>query len=121
MSSSIRVLLADDHALVRLGLRGLLRNLPGIEVVAEASDGREALELVRVHRPDIALVDIMMPGLNGVELTARIAAECPKTRVIVLSMHESQEYALRAVQAGVAGYLLKDASLAELEAAVRSV
>lgn len=117
---TIRVLLADDHALVRLGFRGLLRNLEGIEVVAEAGDGREALEAIRVHRPDVALVDIAMPGLNGLELTARVAAECPETRVIVLSMHESQEYALRAVQAGVAGYLLKSASLAELETAIRA-
>jgi DNA-binding NarL/FixJ family response regulator len=118
--SSIRVLLADDHALVRLGFRGLLGSLEGVEVVAEAGDGREALELIRTRRPDVALVDIAMPGLNGLELTARVAAECPQTRVIVLSMHDSEEYAIRAVQAGASGYLLKGATLAELEAAVRA-
>jgi DNA-binding NarL/FixJ family response regulator len=117
----IRVLLADDHALVRLGFRGLLRDLEGVEVVAEAGDGLEALRLIRTHHPDVALVDVAMPGLNGLELTARVAAECPQTRVIVLSMHQSQGYALRAVQAGASGYLLKGATLAELEAAVRAV
>ena len=116
----IRVLLADDHALVRLGFRGLLRGLEGVEVVAEAGNGREAMDLIRGYRPDVALVDIAMPGLSGLELSARVAAECPKTRVIVLSMHESEEYALRAVQAGVSGYLLKSASLAELETAIRA-
>jgi len=74
----IRVLLADDHALVRLGFRGLLGGLEGVEVVAEAGDGLEALELVRTRRPDVALVDVAMPGLNGLELTARVAAECPQ-------------------------------------------
>jgi DNA-binding NarL/FixJ family response regulator len=118
--SPIRVLMADDHDLVRLGFRGLLRNLQGVEVVAEAGDGRTALELIRAHRPDVALVDIAMPGLNGLELTARAAAESPRTRVVVLSMHDSEEYAIRAVQAGASGYLLKSATLAELEAAVRS-
>src|SRR5262249_53209179 len=83
----IRVLLADDHALVRLGFRGLLRDLEGVEVVAEAGDGRTALELIHAHRPDVALVDVAMPELNGLELTARVVAECPHTRVIVLSMH----------------------------------
>jgi DNA-binding NarL/FixJ family response regulator len=117
----VRVLLADDHALVRVGLRGLLRNLEGVEVVAEAGDGREALELIRAQHPDVAIVDIAMPGLNGLELTARVTAECPQTQVIVLSMHQSEEHALRAVQAGAAGYLLKDADVAELEAAVRAV
>jgi DNA-binding NarL/FixJ family response regulator len=117
--SPIRVLLADDHALVRLGFRGLLRNLEGVEVVAEAGDGHEALELIRAHHPDVALVDIAMPGLNGLELTARVVAESPHTRVVVLSMHDSEEYALRAVQAGASGYLLKSATLAELEAAAQ--
>jgi DNA-binding NarL/FixJ family response regulator len=117
----IRVLLADDHALVRLGFRGLLRNLEGVEVVAEAGDGHEALELIQTHHPDVAIVDIAMPGLNGLDLTARVAAECPQTQVIVLSMHQSEEHALRAVQAGAAGYLLKNADVTELEAAVRAV
>jgi DNA-binding NarL/FixJ family response regulator len=117
----IRVLLADDHALVRLGFRGLLSGLEGVEVVAETGDGLEALELIRARRPDVALVDVAMPGLNGLELTARVAAECPQTRVIVLSMHQSEEYALRAVRAGASGYLLKGADVAELEAAVRAV
>jgi DNA-binding NarL/FixJ family response regulator len=117
----IRVLLADDHSLVRLGFRGLLRNLEGVEVVAEAGDGHTALELIQAQHPDVAIVDIAMPNLNGLELTARVVAECPRTRVIVLSMHESEDYALRAVQAGASGYLLKNATLAELETAVRAV
>src|SRR3954465_5953514 len=97
----IRVLLADDHALVRVGFRGLLRNLDGIEVVAEAGDGREALDAIRAPRPDVALVDISMPGLDGLDLASRVAAEGGATRVVVLSQHTAEDYVLRAVQAGV--------------------
>jgi DNA-binding NarL/FixJ family response regulator len=116
----IRVLLADDHALVRAGMRTLLQNLPGIEVVAEASDGREALNLIKAQRPDVVLMDITMPELNGLEATARIVKEVPGTRVIILSMHASEEYVLQALRAGAEGYLLKDADTAELELAVKA-
>jgi DNA-binding NarL/FixJ family response regulator len=119
--SPIRVLIADDHALVRAGFRGLLLGIEGVEVVAEASDGQEAWERIAAARPGLALVDISMPGLNGIELTARVAAEQPATRVIILSMHATEDYVLRAVRAGAAGYLLKDARPVELEWAIRAV
>jgi DNA-binding NarL/FixJ family response regulator len=119
--TSIRILLADDHALVRAGFCALLAGVPGTQVVAEAGDGREALRLAQEHQPDIVLMDIGMPGLNGLEAAARIGDECPRTRVIILSMHANEEYVVQALQAGAAGYLLKDADAAELELAVRSV
>ncbi|MBN9389811.1 MAG: response regulator transcription factor [Chloroflexi bacterium] len=115
----IRVLLADDHALVRAGFRTLLREL-GIEVVAEASDGLEALNLIALHRPDVVLMDVAMPGLNGLETTARIAQEFPTVRVIILSMHASAEYARRALRAGAVGYLLKNSNPVELEIAIKA-
>jgi DNA-binding NarL/FixJ family response regulator len=117
----IRVLLADDHALVRAGFRALLQSLPDMEVVAEAGDGREALRLIDLHQPDVVLMDIGMPGLNGLEAAARIVEESPHIRVIILSMHATEEYVLRALRAGAVGYLLKDAGTAELELAVRAV
>lgn len=119
--SAISVLLADDHELVRAGFRALLQTIAGVRVVAEADDGRKALDLVRTHRPDVVLMDIAMPGLNGLEATSRIAKEFPETRVLILSMHKSEEYVLRALKCGAAGYLLKDASPSELEMAIRSV
>ncbi|WP_406696300.1 response regulator transcription factor [Singulisphaera sp. Ch08] len=117
----IRVLVADDHTLVRAGIRALLQALEGVEVVAEAGDGREALALARAHRPDILLTDIAMPLLSGLELAGVVARELETTRVVILSMHASEEYARRALEAGAAGYLLKDSGLAELEIAVRAV
>ena len=119
--NAVRIILADDHALVRAGFRGLLAGIEGVEVVGEADNGQAALELIRRHDPDLALVDISMPGLNGVELTARVVAERPSTRVVVLSMHAGEDYVLRAVRAGAAGYLLKNASLEELELAINAV
>lgn len=116
----IRVVLADDHALVRAGIRALLENIEGVSVVAEAGDGRAALEAVAEHQPDVVLMDIAMAGLNGLEAAARITREHPATRVVILSMHASEEYVLRALQAGAIGYLLKDADTAELELAVRA-
>lgn len=116
-----RVLLADDHALVRAGFRTLLESLPGVHVVADADNGREALRLIEEHRPDIVFMDISMPGLNGLEATARVAADFPSVRVIILSMHTNEEYVLRALQAGAAGYLLKDADPVELELALTAV
>jgi DNA-binding NarL/FixJ family response regulator len=117
----IRVLLAEDHTLVRAGFRSLLENLPDVQVVAEAGDGREALRLIENHQPDVVLMDISMPGLNGLEAAARVASEFPYVRVIILSMHANEEYVLQALRAGVAGYLLKDAGPAELELAVTAV
>ena len=98
-----RVILADDHTLVRAGIRALLEKLPEVEVVAEANNGREVLSLVKLHRPDVVLMDIAMPGLNGLEATARIAKEFPQVRVIILSMHDNEEYYWRALKAGAAG------------------
>jgi DNA-binding NarL/FixJ family response regulator len=117
----IRVMLADDHTLVRAGIRALLEKLPGVEVVGEAGDGREVLNLVKLHRPDVVLMDISMPGLNGLEAAVRMAKEFPDVRVIILSMHHNEEYVWRALKAGVAGYLLKKSATAELENALKQV
>jgi DNA-binding NarL/FixJ family response regulator len=118
---SIRVMLADDHTLVRAGIRSLLESIPEVEVVAEAGDGREALELITRHRPDVALLDIGMPGLNGLELAKRVASESPRTRIIILSMHADATYVNQALRAGVRGYLLKGAAVSELPLAIRAV
>ncbi|MDE3089344.1 MAG: response regulator transcription factor [Chloroflexota bacterium] len=117
----IRVLLADDHALVRAGILALLQKIPGLQVVGEADDGNQALEMVEENKPDIVLMDIAMPGLGGLEATARIAKDFPNVRVIILSMHANQEYVLEAMRAGAAGYLLKGARTFELEDAVAAV
>ena len=117
----LRILLAEDHTLVRAGIRALLESLEGIEVVAEAADGREALRLVKAHSPDILLMDITMKEMNGLEAAARLAKERLATRVIILSMHADQVYVRQALQAGAAGYLLKGADVAELELALKAV
>jgi DNA-binding NarL/FixJ family response regulator len=117
----VKVLLADDHALMRKGIRAVLAALPGVEVVAETADGREALELIEKHRPGIAVVDITMPGLNGLEVAARAAKSAPGTKVLILSMHASEAYVAQALRAGVAGYLLKDAADDELPTAIKVV
>jgi len=121
MTEPIRVLLADDHTLVRVGIRAILSSFAGVQVVAEASSGQQALDLVETHQPDVVLMDIAMPGLNGLETTARITERFPHVRVIVLSMYVNEEYTLQALQSGAAGYLLKDADPIELELAVRTV
>src|SRR3954466_3796911 len=118
---NIRILLADDHTLLRAGIRSLLEKMPGVEVVGEASDGREALSLVKAHLPNVVLMDIAMAGLNGLDATARIAKEFPNVRVIILSMHANEEYVLQTLRSGAAGYLLKDAATAELELAIQAV
>jgi len=118
---SIRIVLAEDHTIVRAGIRALLENLAGVEVVGEAGDGREAIRLIETLHPDLVLMDIAMSGLNGLEATARIVKEFPQVRVVILSMHASEEYVLQALRAGAVGYLLKDAGTAELELAIRSV
>jgi DNA-binding NarL/FixJ family response regulator len=117
----LRVLLAEDHTLVRAGIRALLESLQGVEVVAEAADGREALRLAQAHAPDILLMDITMKEMNGLEAAARLAKERSSTRVIILSMHADQVYVRQALQAGAAGYLLKGADVAELELALKAV
>lgn len=117
----IRVILADDHALIRAGIRALLAKIADVEVVGEASDGTHVLEFLQSHRPDIVLTDIAMPGMNGLETAARVTKDFPGVRVIILSMHANEEYVCQAIQAGAAGYLLKDAEPDELERALRSV
>lgn len=117
----VRVVLADDHTLVRAGMRALLEKFSGVEVVGEAGDGREVLKLVRQQRPTVVLMDISMPGLNGLEATARLAREFPDVRVIIISMHNNEEYYWRALKAGAAGYLLKKAASVELETALHRV
>jgi DNA-binding NarL/FixJ family response regulator len=118
--AAIRVLLADDHKLFRAGIRSLLQTLSDIEVVAEAGDGREALRLIEAHRPDVVLMDIMMPGLNGLEATARVARTFPSTRVVMLSMNAGEDSVLQPLRAGAVGYLVQTADPAELELAVRA-
>lgn len=121
MGSKTTVLLADDHSLVRAGIRALLDNIGTIEVVAETGDGRQVLRLVKEHQPRLVLLDIAMPSLNGLEAAARIHRDYPDTAVIMLSMHANEEYVLQALRAGASGYLVKDAAIAELEIALRSV
>ena len=117
----IRLIVADDHALIRAGFRSLLQSLPHLEVVGEASDGREALELVAKLRPHILLTDIAMPHINGLIVAERVVKEFPDVRVIIVSMHANEEFVGQAVRAGAAGYLLKDADSAELQFAINSV
>jgi DNA-binding NarL/FixJ family response regulator len=117
----IRVLLVDDHDLIRAGIHSLLRDLDCLEIVAEACNGREALRLCQTHRPDVVLMDIIMPELNGLNATAQLATISPKTRTIILSMNANEEYVLQALRAGAAGYLLKNISPSELEQAIRAV
>jgi DNA-binding NarL/FixJ family response regulator len=118
---SIRIVLADDHTLFRAGIRALLGTIAGSEVVAEAADGHEALRLIALHRPDVALLDIGMAGLTGLEVAEQVAAPYPNVRVIILSMHAHKEYVLQALRAGAVGYLLKDADTVELELALKAV
>jgi DNA-binding NarL/FixJ family response regulator len=117
----IRVLLADDHTLFRSGIRLILERIAGVEVVAEASTGHEALHLTKTTHPDVILMDIRMKELNGLEATAYILQEHPQVRVLMLSMHDSEPYVIRALSVGAAGYLLKDAAPAELEQAIKAV
>jgi DNA-binding NarL/FixJ family response regulator len=121
MSALVRVLLADDHTLVRAGIRALLNELPGVQVVAEAGDGREAVDLAKAHQPNLILMDISMKGLNGIEATAQVKRELPDVRVIILSMHASEEHVAQALRAGASGYMLKDAATQELALAVAAV
>ena len=117
----MRIFLADDHALVRAGIRSLLEGQPGVEVVGEAGDGQTALQELVAARPDVALIDIAMPGLNGLELVARLRREIPATRLVILSMHGSPAHVAHALRAGVHGYLLKDAAVDELPVLLRAM
>ena len=122
---SIRILLADDHAIVRDGLRALLERQPGFSVVAEAADGLQAVELAQRHEPDVAILDVAMPGLNGIEAARRILASTGgtvplRTAVLMLSMHMDESYVLRSLKAGARGYLLKDGPREDILEAVRA-
>ena len=117
----IRIVLADDHVLVRAGIRALVQGLKDCEVVGEADNGREALKTIDALKPDIVLMDIMMPELNGLDATARVAAGRSGARVIILSMNADENYVRQAMRAGASGYLLKNVSPAELELAIRAV
>ncbi len=117
----IHVILADDHTLVRAGIRALLEKLPDVKVIGEAGDGREVLNLVKAQPPDVVLLDIAMPGLNGLEAAERLARDFPTVRVIILTMHDNEEYVRRALKAGAVGYLLKKSATAELETALHQV
>jgi two-component system, NarL family, response regulator NreC len=114
----VRILLADDHTVVRQGLRKLLEERSDWEVIAEAGDGREAVRLAEQHKPDVAILDVAMPLLNGIEATRQIARRVPSTRVLVLSMHADEAYVTQILQAGATGYLLKDSADVDLLKAV---
>lgn len=116
-----RVLLVDDQALLRMGFRLVLEAEDDLEVVGEAGDGTQALEQVRELAPDVVLMDVRMPGMNGIDATTRIVAEHPDTRVLILTTFDLDEYAFAALRAGASGFLLKDARPAELVAAIRTV
>lgn len=121
MSGRIRVLIADDHTIVRQGLVSLLRDSGTCEVVAEAADGLEAVEQALLMRPDVALIDMTMPRLSGLEAVRRIHRELPETKILVLTVHDDEEYVLAMVRAGATGYLVKNTAAAELIAAVKAL
>jgi len=114
-------LIAEDHTLVRIGIRALLEDFDGVEVAGEAGDGCEALRLIQAQQPDVVLMDLTMPEMNGLEATSRAAREFPNVRVLILSAHADQEYVWQALQAGARGYVLKDDSPQELELAIKTV
>jgi DNA-binding NarL/FixJ family response regulator len=116
-----KVLLADDHALFRAGVKALLEDIPGVEVVAETETGRELIRLAQQFKPDIAVVDISMPELNGLDALPQLKSSAPDTAVIMLTMHVNEQYVMQALKAGASGYMLKTAAANELESAIRAV
>jgi DNA-binding NarL/FixJ family response regulator len=119
--SAVRIVLVDDHALVRAGMRALLESIEGAIVIAEASNGRDAVALAKAHQPDLVVMDISMRELNGIEATVQIRSECAATRVLMLSMHTSGEFVRRAMKSGAAGYLVKDSAPLELRLALEAL
>jgi two-component system response regulator NreC len=117
----LRILLADDHIVMRTGLRALLERQPNLEVVGESENGRETAELAASLRPDVVVMDIGMPMLNGIEATKTIVTQSPTTAVVILSMHADESYVMRALSAGARGYLLKDSAAADLIGAIQAV
>jgi len=121
MTKKIRILLADDHAVVRQGFRMILAGQPDMEIVGEAGNGRETVEAAEKLQPDIVVMDVAMPELNGIEATRRLSTSSPRARVLALSMHKDSVYVREILRAGARGYLLKDAADSDLIAAVRAV
>ena len=121
MTENITVLLVDDQSLMRMGFRMVLDAEDGIEVIGEAADGTTAISMVRSLRPDVVLMDVRMPGMNGIDATAQIAAEFPTTKVLILTTFDLDEYAFAGLRAGASGFLLKDTRPAELADAIRTV
>ncbi len=117
----LRILLADDHIVVRTGLRALLERQPNLEVVGESENGRETVELAASLRPDVVVMDVAMPVLNGIEATKTIVSQTPATAVVILSMHADESYVMRALKAGARGYLLKDSAAGDLISAIQAV
>lgn len=117
----VKILLVDDHQIMRDGLRSLIEKRPGMEVVAEAENGRAAIKLTRQFRPDVIVMDINMPDLNGIDATRQIVAEFPGTKIIAFSMHTDHQFVAGALKAGVSGYLQKDSAFEELAQAIRTV
>jgi two-component system, NarL family, response regulator NreC len=117
----LRLMLADDHTVMRTGLRALLERQPNLEVVGETDNGREAVKLASSLKPDVIVMDVGMPLLNGIEATKAILAELPATAVIILSMHADESYVMRALKAGARGYLLKDSAAGDLTGAIQAV
>ena len=119
--NKVRILLADDHTLMRAGLRVLLERQPDLVVVGEAEDGRQTVQFVETLQPDVVVLDIAMPNLNGIEATRQIVAKSPRTAVVILSMHSDESYILRSLKAGARAYLLKDSAEADLIRAIHAV
>jgi two-component system response regulator NreC len=119
--STIKILLADDHVVMRRGIRALLERRADFQVVAEAGDGREAVQLMETHSPHVVVADIAMPNLNGIEAARQIAQKWPQTAIVILSMHSDESYVLRALKAGARGYLLKDSPESDLINAILAV
>jgi two-component system response regulator NreC len=120
-TSTVRILLADDHTVMRAGLKLLLERQENFKVIGEAADGREAVELAAAEKPDVVVMDIGMPHLNGVEATRQILARSPETAIVILSMHNDESYVLRSLKAGARAYLLKDSAESDLIAAIHAI